>query len=155
MEAFNDAITKLLWPEKRLGKDSIWRTTLECQLQIQAAALPEPLRTVIKPFLDPDGYFRIGMIPKGTPINLLANVNPDTDPKELVEVCLKIKKAFAEIKLKNLDTEAATKVLTSEVAPALFKISKCPDLVEDRGHYFGTGLPDADKVALIEFLKTL
>jgi hypothetical protein len=155
MEAFNDAITKLLWPEKRLGKDSIWRTTRECQLQIQAAALPEPLRTVIKPFLDPDGYFRIGMIPKGTPINLLANVNPDTDPKELVEVCLKVKKAFGEIKLKNLDTEAATKVLTSEVAPALFKISKCPDLVEDRGHYFGTGLPDADKLALIEFLKTL
>lgn len=155
MEAFNDAITKLLWPEKRLGKDSIWRTTRECQLQIQAAALPESLRTVIKPFLDPDGYFRIGMIPKGTPINLLANVNPDTDPTELVEVCLKVKKAFAEIKLKNLDTEAATKVLTSEVAPALFKISKCPDLVEDRGHYFGTGLPDADKLALIEFLKTL
>jgi hypothetical protein len=110
---------------------------------------------VIKPFLDPDGYFRIGMIPKGTPINLLANVNPDTDPKELVEVCLKVKKAFAEIKLKNLDTEAAKEVLTSEVAPALFKISKCPDLVEDRGHYFGTGLSDADKLALIEFLKTL
>ncbi len=89
MEAFNDAITKLLWPEKRLGKDSIWRTTRECSLQIQAAALPEPLRTLLKPVLDPDGYFRIGMIPKGTPINLLANANPDTDPKELADVCLK------------------------------------------------------------------
>ena len=42
-----------------------------------------------------------------------------------------------------------------EVAPALWKVSKCPDLVEDRGHYFGTELPDADKLALIEFLKTL
>jgi hypothetical protein len=155
MEAFNDAITKLLWPEKRLGKDSIWRTTRECSLQIQAAALPEPLRTLLKPVLDPDGYFRIGMIPKGTPINLLANANPDTDPKELADVSLKIKKAFAEIKLKNLDDAAAAEVLKTEVAPALFKISKCPDLIEDRGHYFGTGLPDADKLALIEYLKTL
>jgi hypothetical protein len=155
MEAFNDAITKLLWPEKRLTKDSIWRTTRECSLQIQAAALPEPLRTLLKSVLDPDGYFRIGMIPKGTPINLLANVNPDTDPKELVEVCLKLKKAFAEIKLKHLDDAAAANVLKTEIAPALFKISKCPDLIEDRGHYFGTGLPDADKLALIEYLKTL
>jgi len=35
------------------------------------------------------------------------------------------------------------------------KISNCPDYVEDRGHYFGTKLPDSTKVALIEFLKTL
>ena len=155
MEAFNDAITKLLWPEKRLGKDLVWRTMRECSLQIQGAALPEPLRTLLKPVLDSDGYFRIGMIPKGTPINLLANANPDTDPNELADVCLKIKKAFAEIKLKNFDEAAAAEVLKTEVAPALFKISKCPDLIEDRGHYFGTGLPDADKLALIEYLKTL
>lgn len=155
MEAFNDAITKLLWPEKRLGKDSIWRTTRECSLQIQAAALPEPLRDLLKPFLDSDGYFRIGMIPKGTPINLLANIDPETDPKQLVDVCLKLKKTLAEIKLKNLDPDGAAEALKTEVGPALFKISKCPDLVEDRGHYFGTGLPDADKLALIEFLKTL
>jgi hypothetical protein len=155
MEAFNDGITKLLWPEKRLDKDSVWRTTEECSLQIQAAALPEPLRTLLKPSLDSDGYFRIGMIPKGTPINLLANIDPATDPKQLVEVCLKVKKALAEIKLKNLDASAAAEILKTEVAPALFKISKCPDLIEDRGHYFGTGLPDADKLALIEFLKTL
>ena len=30
MDAFNDAIEKLLWPEKRLNKDSIWRTQNEC-----------------------------------------------------------------------------------------------------------------------------
>jgi hypothetical protein len=155
MEAFNDAITKLLWPEKRLGKDSIWRTTRECNLQIQAAALPEPLRTLLKPMLDADGYFRIGMIPEGTPINLLANINPETDPRELLAVCLKIKKAMIEIKLKNLDRAAATEVLKTEVAPELFRISKCPDLVEDRGHYFGTELQDDDKLALIEYLKTL
>jgi hypothetical protein len=42
-----------------------------------------------------------------------------------------------------------------ELAPMLFKLSKCPDLIEDRGHLFGTTLVDEDKRALIEFLKTL
>jgi len=28
------------------------------------------------------------------------------------------------------------------------------DFIEDEGHYFGTDLPDTDKQALIEFLKT-
>jgi hypothetical protein len=32
--------------------------------------------------------------------------------------------------------------------------NKCPDFVEDKGHYFGTDLPDSDKRALIEYLKT-
>ncbi len=30
----------------------------------------------------------------------------------------------------------------------------CPELVENGGHYFGASLPDADKHALIEYLKT-
>jgi hypothetical protein len=40
-------------------------------------------------------------------------------------------------------------------------LSKCPDLIVNRGHYFGTSysteeppLSDDDKRALIEFLKT-
>ena len=47
------------------------------------------------------------------------------------------------------------------LAPRLLAMSKCPDFVVDRGHYFGTsafkeepGLSDEDKRALIEFLKT-
>ena len=45
--------------------------------------------------------------------------------------------------------------------PELLALSKCPDFVVNRGHYFGTGvvpgepaLCDDDKRALIEFLKT-
>jgi hypothetical protein len=34
-------------------------------------------------------------------------------------------------------------------------LSACPDFEVDRGHPFGTTLPDADKEALIEFVKTL
>jgi len=60
-----------------------------------------------------------------------------------------------KIKAEHLDAAATDALLRTEVAPELFKVSKCPDLIEDRGHYFGTELPDADKLALIEFLKTL
>lgn len=155
MAAFNDAVEKLLWPEKRLGPDSIWRTTRECSLQIQAAVIPEPLRTLLAPFVGPDGYFRVGPIPAGTPINLIANIDPETDPAELVKLCVKLTKAFTTIKLQSLDAAATKALLKEEVAPALFAVSKCPDLVTDRGHTFGGDLPDADKRALIEYLKTL
>jgi len=155
MDAFNDAVEKLLWPEKRLGIASIWRTSRECNLQLQAAVIPEPLRTLLKPYVDPDGYFRVGPIPEGTPVNLLANVDPDTDPVKLVELCLKIKKTLLQVKLEHLDAGATQKLMRTEIAPALLAVSKCPDLVEDRGHTFGANLPDDDKHALIEYLKTL
>ena len=155
MEAFSDAVEKLLWPEKRLGKDSIWRTTQECHLQVQGAVIPEPLRTLLRPHMDPDGYFRLGPIPQGTPINLLANIDPDTDPKDLVALCLKIKGVMRQIKSQSLDSAAAKELMKTQVAPLLFKASRCPDLIEDRGHYFGVDLAEADKRALIEYLKTL
>ncbi|MFT3780948.1 MAG: hypothetical protein QM790_02965 [Nibricoccus sp.] len=155
MEAFNDAVEKLLWPEKRLGVKSIWRTSQECALQIQATVLPEPLRTLLKPHLDTDGYFRIGPIPEGTPINLLANIDPDTDPAKLVELCLKIKRVLLQVKVQHLSPEDTKALMRAELAPALIAVSKCPDLVEDRGHTFGSSLPDDDKHALIEYLKTL
>ena len=154
MEAFNDAVTRLLWPEKRDDKKSIWRTTRECALQIQAAVIPEPLRTLLKPHTDADGFFRLGPIPEGTPINLLGNIDPETNHAQLVALCLKIKKVLVEIKVRNLDSAAARDLMRTELAPELLKASKCPDLVEDRGHYFGANLSEPDKLALIEFLKT-
>jgi len=104
--------------------------------------------------IDPDNYFRIGHIPAGTPINLLANVNPDMSFEDLAGLLLHLKLALLEIKVKGLDGEAAKEVMKREVAPVLLKVSMCPDLIEDRGHTFGADLPDADKLALIEFLKT-
>lgn len=155
MEAFNDAIEKLLWPEKRLGTNSVWRTSRECQIQLQLAVIPEPLRTLLKPHADADGYFRIGPIPEGTPINLLANIDPDAAPKDLVKLCLKIKKVLLEIKVKNLNSAEAKALMRDELGDQLMKVSKCPDFVEDRGHEFGSELPDGAKRALIEFLKTI
>ena len=155
MEAFNDAAEKLLWPEKRLGPESIWRTSRECRLEIQRTLLPEPLRTLLAPYVDPDGWFRLGPIPAGTPINLVANLDPEGDPSGLVRLCLKLRAAFAAIQREHLDATAARALLAAEVAPALFAANKCPDLVTDRGHTFGQDLPDDDKRALIEYLKTL
>ena len=67
----------------------------------------------------------------------------------------------------NATDEQAAQVFGKQV-DQLLSLSKCPDLVVNRGHYFGTdflepgekagvrppGLSDADKKALIEFLKT-
>ena len=155
MQAFEDATQKLLWPEKRLDKDSIWRTSRDCQLQFNGEFIPEPLRALLRPHFDSDGFFRIGYVPEGTPVNLLANVDTEMDHKDLLQLCLRIKKALLEIQVQHLDKTAARNLLKKEVAPALWKVSKCPDLIEDRGHYFGTELPDPDKHALIEYLKTL
>ncbi len=151
MAAFDDAAEKLLWPDKRLGHESIFRTSQECHLQLQTSVIPEPLRTLLKPHTDDDGYFRLGPIPKGTPINLLANLNPTSEPVELIKLVVRLKAAILKIKFEKLEGEAARKELES----VLVKANACPDLVEDRGHLFGTALPDDDKKALIEFLKTL
>jgi hypothetical protein len=91
----------------------------------------------------------------GTPINLIANINPDADPAELVKLCVKLKEVFADIKLKKLDPAATKALMAQELVPALLAVSKCPDFVTDRGHTFGSTLPDSDKRALIEFLKTI
>jgi hypothetical protein len=61
--------------------------------------------------------------------------------------------ALVEIRLKNMNDQQAAKRF-KEVVPYLVKVNKCPDFIEDKGHMFGTGLPLADKKALIELLKT-
>ena len=66
---------------------------------------------------------------------------------------MKVQNDLIQIQAKQLDADASREVLKNLV-PDLLKISKCPDFVQDRGHYFGTKLPDADKRALIEYIKT-
>ncbi len=161
MKAFEDAAEKLLWPERRKDKDSIWRTKNDCQIQLQASRLPSKVVAVLRAGghieEDPDGaeFFRVGHIPQGTPINLLGNVDPKADHLAMAKLFIKLKVTLAKIKAGGLDGDAAKEELKRNVAPALLKVSKCPDLVTDRGHTFGRDLPDNDKRALIEYLKTL
>ncbi len=147
IDAFNDAAEKLLWPEKRLNKDSIWRTQNDCSLHVRKEFVPKTLQGVA----DRDGYIKVGMIPKGTPVNLVANLDPET---RNVDVFLKIARKLIKIKSTDISRDQAAAEF-NELIPDLLAANKCPDFVEDKGHYFGTDLSDTDKRALIEFLKTL
>jgi hypothetical protein len=149
MEAFNDAVEKLLWPEKRLNKESIWRTQNDCTLHLRKEFVPERLH-VIRAMADSDGYIKVGMIPKGTPINLVANLDPDF---RNTDVFIKIAQKLIKLKTTNLSRDEAAAEF-NRLIPDLLAANKCPDFVEDKGHYFGTALPDTDKRALIEYLKT-
>jgi hypothetical protein len=105
-----------------------------------------------------DGLVKIGPIPEGTPVSLLANLNVDrNDPRFSVRKLLKLlnhtKQRLKRIEDEKLDKAQATALLR-ELAPELRALSTCPDFIVDRGHNFGRQLPDADKEALIEFVKT-
>jgi hypothetical protein len=147
MDAFNDAIERLLWPEKRKGPDSIWRTSQRCSLHIRKEYVP----CVLRFRCDKDGYLNVGPIPAGTTINLIANLEPSF--WDMLTLVPRIKADLDKIRDQHLDDEAAKKVFANLV-PDLVKANKCPDFIEDKGHYFGTELPDDDKRALIEYLKT-
>jgi hypothetical protein len=102
------------------------------------------------------GDIIIGPIPKGTPVNLLTNVNPDANPKEVARALKITISALAEIKSKALKGDAAQTVLREKIAPALMSINKCPDFVMDKGHDFEwfKDMTEDDKECLIELLKT-
>jgi hypothetical protein len=152
MMAFNDAAERLLWPEKRRGLASMAQTTEESYIEIPVAYLPHELQLLAQ-----DGFLRIGPIPAGTPINLIANADLDLSSRkntiDRVRLLAQVQSGLVKVRTQHLDPNAAKQVLAT-LAHELLKISKCPDFVEDRGHYFGAELPDSDKRALIEYMKT-
>ena len=190
MRSFDDSIEKMLWPEKR-DRDSVLgdkvpgmidRTTSESYLRVARGYVPTPLEPLlgvgerILPAAFSGGGIEIGPIPAGTPVNLLASLNvlsEDPDPMKRAEYEGKALKLVGQMlsDLKKLPPNAtgeqAKQVLANLVDP-LLELSKCPDMVVNRGHYFGTGyvepgdlhplgepgLSDKDKRALIEYLKT-
>jgi hypothetical protein len=173
MEAFNDAITKLLWPAQRGGKTgnqdgadgqstSLWLTTEESSIQLPASYLEHKriLRWLLRKnrVNDPikGDYFDFGPIPKGTPINLLANTDLEKhNAWKLARLFVHSVKVMKDIRKEGLTGEAATqRWLASPVVKDLYGVNTCPDFIMDRGHTFGNELSDDDKKALIEFLKT-
>jgi hypothetical protein len=184
MAAFQDGIEQMLWPEKR-DKDPVLgdkvpglidRTSVPSYLRVPVGYLPPfapdlaPLVKELAPAVVGKYGLELGPIPKGTPINLLANLNilPDNQTlaqklahdKKLLGLLVKIKHALLALPANATDEQA--RAVFKGLADPLLELSKCPDFVVNRGHYFGTdrfkeepGLDDADKRALIEFLKTL
>src|SRR5262249_37477906 len=121
-------------------------------LRIPQPFVPLALRPLVR-----DGYLGLGPIPKGMPINLLANIDPTAH--SFLDLALAANKVLLELAGQKLTAgSGGTPVPGDPLKPLLASLmaaSKCPDLVEDRGHDFGTHLPDSDKRALIEFLKTM
>jgi hypothetical protein len=181
MEAFQDGIEQMLWPEKREkdpvlgakipGPSKIDRTTADSYLRVPKGYLPNFLQTAavaelakrLTPDIIGDGGIELGPIPKGTPVNLLSNINLLPDGMSVRERDAKVGKLLVDFKLnllklgKDINADSVRQALGNQ----LLEVSKCPDFVVNRGHYFGTsmfkeepGLSDADKRALIEFLKT-
>jgi hypothetical protein len=171
----------MLWPEKRAGDKAymtrsgkplpgvVDRTSEATFLRLQGGFLPDFLQPLLGffsrwlPWLFGDGGVQIGPIPAGTPINLISNIDLSSNKIQLLKLLLKIKKDLKALP-EDVTDEQGRAVFAHLVQP-LLDVNKCPDFVVNRGHYFGTdylpdsegepGLSDADKNALIEFLKTL
>jgi hypothetical protein len=183
MRSFDDSIAQMLWPEKR-AKDPVLgalvpgvvdRTTARSYLRVSAGYLPPFLRPLLGPLnrfaprLVGEGGIQIGPIPAGTPVNLLGSLEllPDAadrvdrvkHDKDVLDLLLAIKRDLSSLPPGATDEEARRKF--ADLREPLLRLSKCPDFVVNRGHYFGTdlfkeepGLSDEDKRALIEFIKT-
>jgi hypothetical protein len=186
LASFQNSIEQMLWPEKR-DKDELLgdripgridRTTEQSYLKISYGYLPDALQALrgfarFFPWLidEQEKIVKLGPIPAGTPVGLLTNLNPlsdSVDPverlrhdKKVLDVVLKINNDLLKLP-EGASDEEARKVFANLVGP-LLELSKCPDLIVNRGHYFGTdkfaggepGLKEDEKRALIAFLKRL
>lgn len=95
----------------------------------------------------------IGPIPRGVPVNLLMNIDPEKTDR-LPAAIVGLLRAMAQIKQEGRSREDAHDVFATVAGPALIAASKCPDMVLDRGHWFGEFLGNDDKDALMAYLKT-
>lgn len=100
------------------------------------------------------GDLKLGPIPEGTPVNLLVNLDAqNAKPTDLISAVLALNKAFRTINKEGFEGEAARAAFNDIAANKLLAVSKNPDFVRDRGHYFAEHLSDQEKEALLEFMK--
>ncbi|MDY3559476.1 hypothetical protein R5W23_000469 [Gemmata sp. JC673] len=133
------------------------------RLALRAGALALVLAVLaavsVGPFLAGHGKgVRLGPIPEGTPINTLANIDPESSLPDKLGLLNALGAHF--LKYKDVKpgemTEARRAEFDLTVGPALIKVSKSPDYVTDRGHdyEFIRRLSDEEKRELIALLKT-
>jgi hypothetical protein len=179
--SFERSIEQMLWPERR-RKDSLFageegpgvgiidRITVDSYLEVPERYIAAPLRPLVRlsrhlfPFIGGDGSsIRVGPFPKGFPIGLITNIDiigedlsPELRREHREKIIRLVKRAIREFR-GNRDFGGAF----AAIADDMLAVSKCKDLVVNKGHYFGTsylaeepGLSDSDKRALIAFLKT-
>jgi cytochrome c5 len=137
MDAFQDAIEKLLWPEKRTGLATMKVTGTDSVLNVG----PVTIR-----------------IPAGTPVDLLANINvyAAVQPGELLETLKQLNrnpKLLVRL-IQALKNHGQYDKELDAFLPLLLARNQSPDFIQDHGHTFGAELPDDQKRALIEYMKT-
>jgi hypothetical protein len=196
MKAFDTAIAQMLWPERRARDPELpnaWgvidRTNARSYIFVPQSWIPvvpgigDEEKRLLAQLTDRDGNIRIGPIPKGMPVNLLASFQPlaeSKDPGAILRHYHDVLVVLVQLKglLLTMPRNADDAALRAHFAPMrgpLMRLSKCPDFVVNRGHYFGTAqfnaqdgltadersygtepvLSDAQKRALIAYLKTL
>ena len=124
--------------------------------------------------LQDEFYVNLGPIPPGVPVNLIANIDLEADKFKLVKAVLSLINAVdkvRELRAQNANNSQGLRGARQQDAEIFMKIagadllavSKCKDMVVNRGHYFGTkysplkrsGLSSEEQAELIEFLKHL
>ena len=118
-------------------------------------------------------YMKIGPIPKGTPVNLISNLDltyagvdfqnlTDLDilasQYRFLDAVTKLTAASTAIKLSEQKGQQAIDTFMDIAGDSLIKSSKCNDFVVNRGHYFGTkyvnpNITEDDQKALVEYIK--
>jgi hypothetical protein len=184
MRSFNDSIHKMLYPQDRdkdsllgakipgiidrVGDRLPGYEAQPAYLKVSTGYLPDFLQKTLSvkralfPSLFSEDGIRLGPIPAGTPIGLLSNLNlmsEDPDPLKRAQHLEKVGLLVAQIlerlhKLGGNATSEQAKTVFADLVEPMLELSKCPDLVVNRGHLFGTDLSNDEKSALIEFLKT-
>jgi hypothetical protein len=182
MRVFQTSIEQMLWPERRRtdelftslkiegpGVGWIQRTTADSRITVPKGFIPDNLRGLLGigqrlfPMFFRNGEVEIGPIPKGTPVSLVTSMDllgADLSPAERQE---HLKKLATLLKQFKRELKRGGDIFTNrQIMDTMLSMSKCPDLVINKGHYFGTelfteepGLSDGDKRDLIGFLKTM
>ena len=156
----------------------IYRTTAPTCLRVPPEFFPPVVRGAsgllhwLAPWaIQSDSGLALGPLPKDFPINALTNTKllPDNDEGGMLGHLWKMARATPTVlsafrqlggtcsaqQLADPSTQiqAERVVRQTGLVDTLMSLSKCPDYVVNRGHYFGADLPVADKEALIEYLK--
>jgi len=180
MSAFSDAVWQMLYPQLRrrdplfatgapAGVGIIDRITTDSYLDVPGSYITPllapfvPVSRALAPTIGGQGTsISIGPFPEGFPIGLITNIDLGADLAGS-ERQAQTKKVLGllERALQELKSEKDFRAVANKLVDDLLAVSKCKDFVLNKGHYFGTdafaeepGLSDADKYALVEFLKT-
>jgi hypothetical protein len=156
----------------------IYRTTAPSCLLVPHGYLPSwlqslsgPLRWFVPWAISRQGDLTLGPLPRNFPVSALVNTKlmPDNDEPEMMSNLWRLARsaptlmrAFsrmggtctpADLADPGTEVRAEAAVRDTHLVDTLVGLSKCPDYVVNRGHYFGADLPAADKEALIAYLK--